>query len=1042
MYLAPSRSVHYSLSEEEFEVLQGLVETEFRQIEIRFIDDDESEDKGFLRVFNEGTAAFDELNLFPCLDSIDWETICEKLHDKANLCVRGNYQFTNGISGGQATERSVIPEEFNIAAPCKLIGTDNYTAEYSAMSNIARAVRVPYASDDWQSALPINAWMLDRFLRNELYFPGVLDNVFGMYTFAMMVDAGLLPHVDAMNPQKDSDIMVVSKVLLFEGKWIRVCIIGAMRKSMYDMYERLEPLRVEGAFVSRYLSDEITEAYQRDSALSYFKALGCEGAYVVQKMDDHGIAGDVVYGTLLQRPHINKGATHIACYINLVRAVHRIRPFTTYELIMAGLIWGQCNALDIPSWVWQQWLLKKLPVSDWNSCLFQQFMSFMLKIFFGVQRSRLTRCQAFAHPVSATALRQVAFQILSLVKKFRNNPPSVDIDGATLKDIQTQFYKALSPTRGRTNIGQLQKGEVIQFWVGIRLINCPLLFNTCIPMYNNLAAKISCIQKVAAIAQAFCVSVATAENILCEFKRLREPIGIFNVGDSFIVVRPSDVKGNACDIIEHIPLPSGGCRTQSVEHFTPRELTNLEEESGINWFWNPDDDAFQDYLKTNKIVNFAVGMGVGVPATATTRKLRFLLTPADLEIARSHVFSKNIQLGITNLNFFLTKVVSRMTEKEVNDAVACVGKKRSNPLHAEVLSALGETTDVNEHPKALSNRIGTAKKRLSHNTVELEVERRVIALHKKSKSAKFVTQNESNWNGDELSDDISEFGHSSASGADEAADSPSTSTVENLPIVRINVVAEPNVPVLRRETAGPTYPPVNFHQELLRPSNVPERRLFAVALSKRSLVSKPFNVLHQARAEFTRLTRVFNNNRPCSISELPSLKATNFRSDSTCPGGNLQWSNHCNGWKPNMNHEQRYDFSIAGRSVLVDKIGCWLGGSIKTCASGNDVPRLVFSNLELARQHLAFCLLLSIRHPELSYVAGRFLNRFDRHLEAGEVGVLVLVRRKRKQEHCLKNGNYLCLLRRQSKTILAFIHMKDEKPDIEAREGKSFYVEI
>ena len=377
------------MSQQQYDLLMDLIETEYTNIRVVFIDDDESLPDGFVKVFNEGTTLFDELNLSQHLDNIRWESICEALDDKNFLGSRGNYQFTKGISGGQATERSDVPGEFNVAAPSKLVGTDAYGEEYSAMSNIARSVGVPYALEEWEHASPRNAWVKDRFLQNDRYFLGALANVFPMYTFAMMVLGALFPHVDEKNTPAgdDSDLMVVSKVLKFKGNWVRVCIIGAMRKSIYDMFQRLELLRFDGGFVSRYMSDEVTETYQRKSPQEYFDAVGKEGVYLMQEMSDDGVPGDVLYGTLLQRPNINKAATHVSTYINLVRGCHKVRPFTTFEIIMAGLIWGQCNSLDIPSWVWQQWLLTHLPVSDWHSCLFQQFIDFVLQFLDGVQNS-------------------------------------------------------------------------------------------------------------------------------------------------------------------------------------------------------------------------------------------------------------------------------------------------------------------------------------------------------------------------------------------------------------------------------------------------------------------------------------------------------------------------------------------------------------------------------------------------------------------------------------------------------------------------------
>ena len=1003
------------MSQEQYELLTDLIEIEYVNISVQLVDDNESLPDGFLKVFNEGTTAFDDLNLSQYLDTIRWESICEALDAESFVDPRGNYQFTKGLSGGQAMERSDVAGEFNVAAPSKLVGTDAYAGEYSAMSNIARSVGVPYALEEWKHASSRNTWVNDRFIQNVRYFKEVVFNVFPMYTFAMMLVGALLPHCDEKNVHagEDSDLMVVSKVLEFKGNWVRVSIIGAMRKSIIDMYERLELLRIDGGYVSRFLSDEVTEDYQRKSPQEYFDAVGCQGVYCMQEMSDDGVPGDVLYATLLQRPHVNKAATHVSTYINLVRACHRVRPFSTYEIIMAGLIWGQCNALDIPSWVWQQWLLTELPVSDWHCCLFQQFTNFVVQYLDGIQNSSLTRCQTFAKAVTPIALRVMAFQVLKLVKDLRTTPPPINMDVASLKELQLKFYKALSVKRGRTNIGQLQRGEVIQFFVGIRLVMCADLFNTCLPMYNTISDRNTSIQTVAAIALAFGVSVATAENINCECKRKWEPIAVFNVGDTFITVRAAQARGNASDIIEYIPDVNGGFRVQAVEHFTPRELLSSEEEDGINWFWAKRLATFERHLASKRITKLDVVNTSGGPPPKRMRRLRFGLNPANLQEARSHVFSfDNVPLGIANLNSFVRRVISGMNKAELDVAERCVGRKRMNVLRREVT----EDFDLSRHdevPRNPAQRIRVDEVRLMNVDPILSSDSSVDST---------------------LSQHVPD-----AAGVVTRRRSRRSDLPMRRPDIPPNPVPVLNVRLSRRVIAPVLYPQVDTTRGVMRPSDVPERRLLTLENISSCLRSRPLSVIDTAIGEFHHLIELLNRSVAYTMNNFPALKVKNFKHHFTSKD---EYSISPGGWKPNDNHEQSYDFTLAGRSVLVDSLACWMGGRVKSSPCGNDVSRLVFPSMELARNHLCMCMLLCVRSEYVPSSVGTRLSKmfYDPPLALGRLGIIIPVRKNRKGSMFLKNGNCLCLIVRETSTVLAFIFMKNGQPDIMGRGTESFYV--
>ena len=735
----------------------------------------------------------------------------------------------------------------------------------------------------------------------------------------------------------------------------------------------------------------------------------------MQEMSDDGVPGDVLYATLLQRPHVNKAATHVSTYINLVRACHRVRPFSTYEIIMAGLIWGQCNALDIPSWVWQQWLLTELPVSDWHCCLFEQFTNFVVQYLDGIQNSSLTRCQTFAKAVTPIALRVMALQVLNLVKDLRTTPPPINMDAATLKDLQLQFYRALSVKRGRTNIGQLQRGEVMQFFVGIRLVMCADLFNTCLPMYNTISDRNTSIQTVAAIALAFSVSVATAENIFCEFKRKWEPIAVFNVGDTFITVRPAQARGNASDIIEYIPDVNGGFRVQAVEHFTPRELLLSEEEKGINWFWAKKLATFERHLAKNNITTLNVANTSGKDPPKKMRRLRFGLNRANLQEARSHVFSfDNVPLGIANLNSFVRRVISGMNEMELDVAVRCVGRKRLNVLRREVTEGL----DLSRHDEVPTN--PPQRMRVDEDALT-----NVVPI---------------------LSSDSSVDSTLSQHVPDAAGVvARRRSSRLDLPIRRPDIPPNP-VPVLhvrlsRRVNSPVSYPQVDTTRGIMRPSDVPERRLLTLENISSCVRSRPVSVVDAAIGEFRKIIGLLNRNVAYTINNFPTLKIKNFKHNvrsndefSTCPGG----------WKPNDNHQQSYDFSLAGRSVLVDSIACWMGGRVKSCPSGNDVCRLVFPSMELARNHLCMCMLLCVRSDYVTSSVGTRLSKmfYDPPLAFGHLGILVPLRKNRRGSMFLKNGNCLCLILRESSAVLGFIYMKNGQPDIMGRGTESFYVHV
>ena len=948
----------------------------------------------FLAGFNPNTDLWKRLKLSDLMDRIRWKHLAQAAIDTGKQNERGNIQFTVGVAGGQAHDsgKMALPDEFCTSMPSMLKNTHEYLNEFQICSDIARAIGIPCGAENyWNNGDPLREFHYERFLNNPDYFPGLVKNVWGMVSVTMVYlgegkarppkGHGVSPHTDNKNDPFNPNLMGVSNVFKLGNRWVRLCLVCAQRKSISDTKERVDFARHKAPLFERFLTNDCTEPYQRGTPKQFIEAFGSEGIYIIQAMNDSGdgvlIPGEVLSVSLQQRPNINKFEDHVSCGASLIQSLHGQRPLTLKEAVECCMLFGLCNNLDIPIYVFQKWVAEGMPDVVHTSSIVREYIKAVLCYWNGPQNSCMTRTQTSLNAIDLKEEDWVELleALFGLVLEWMASNPYC---GATpsqkeMWKMLDELHKVLEAQKGRKiGIGPMRKSDIIQLLVALRIIVCAELATICMPLENNKRGetkdmKLTC-QK--ALGRHLCRCQAVMENCDCEHSRAHEPPSFCpTCGGIYAFSKPAQ-PGNPSFIVRYTPDALGGSSVQPVPVFAPAERNKGDRPPFLR----------QGSITLRTVAPDPVTGGkkrsrVAIPDkdahTGRIRKLwikRPYITPQELNKLRCIMFGPGSDPSrIIQTNNWATIFVQGLSSFAVRDSLRASGKKRPNEHWAE----------VRDYPFQPSNRTPEKATLKTQSTMEVAAAATVPSAESVDEYGYMIIPNNnppqktvmelcgSNYPPMEPNRKSARLNPPVAS-----ATSPTRSS-DRMPIPTTTtqpVNAEPllivasSIPMSLRNTLRPTVPLTkHFHAH--------QMALQLLIATSKGPSGHPVDVTWpDAKSAYCPLVEWHKD-----AMRQPSYVSSSFQALSG----------------------QTYDFSNPAK-LVASKIAFWLGGSVWTehILGGERSPKLCFATKEFSRLHLALCFLLHCGDPpSYAHLARTLMQGLG--MRQNESCVLQLFRKKK-----------------------------------------------
>ena len=352
----------------------------------------------FIAVYNEGTRSFRKLGLSAFLGRIEWTA-----HVGADDMSRGNIRLSTGYACGKNVGRDgqgYSSSDMGLAMPRVMDFTENYLHVFSAMSDIASRIRMPFPQGYQSSA------RYHRFAGNPAVFPKIHNLFEGLTDSEIQLRMNpstlsfpaLIPHRDTQNCPEITGILVVKMTVQRMDSTTAVkTFIAYQRRSAFEAMNRLEKVGpVVQSTVDYYNSLSPGKRLASvDDIPAYYSECGEEGMIASFDKD-----GKLVAAGRRSRPSMNKLSTYEssfadAFFLFVSAGLIRMTLRWSIELILPVVCMNNNYAYPV---VIRKWVREgKLPQRDPEDNLWTLYIKEVLHLFGGLSKQPCKRHQPFAN---------------------------------------------------------------------------------------------------------------------------------------------------------------------------------------------------------------------------------------------------------------------------------------------------------------------------------------------------------------------------------------------------------------------------------------------------------------------------------------------------------------------------------------------------------------------------------------------------------------------------------------------------------------------